>query len=230
MRVLAIDTIGERGSVALVENSKARVSVAFAHGHRVSGAVIQSVRFCLGEVGWKQSEIELLAVDVGPGTFTGVKVGVSIAKSLAHALGKPIVGVGSLQALVYGIKLSEDALLSACLPARKDELYVQQFTTFGAQFAPAATSVEEFSHRLVARPEPVKLLIGHGAHQYLDRFQADTHGRRPIVLARKFPSATAVGEIGARLAGEGKAVRAFELVPDYIKSPSISVPKRPYLP
>jgi tRNA threonylcarbamoyladenosine biosynthesis protein TsaB len=226
MWLLAIDTIGSVGSVALLEDGALRIETRFAHHHRVSGAVLAAVEFITGQVDITLKEIDVYAVDCGPGFFTGVKIGVEIAKTLAHVHNKPMVGIGSLEALAYGIQLKSDSLLISVLPARKGEVYYQLFTQQGTLAPPQVAEVSELAQRVAARTEPTHLFVGEGCHLYRDQFTNDV-GEIGILPAR-FPSAEAVAMLAHEIVLSGKTQSAFDLLPNYIKPPSISIPKRAY--
>ena len=101
MRLLAVETSTLTGAVALLEAgtvvAESRVSVAVTHGERLMAAIDGVLRAAR----WQLGDVEAFAVAVGPGSFTGLRIGLSTVKGLAFATGKPVVGVPTLDALAW---------------------------------------------------------------------------------------------------------------------------------
>lgn len=138
MRTLGIETSGIRGSVALVEEgrlvSRAHHSALNRHAEETLGLVEQVLR----EAGWEKRSLDRVGVSVGPGAFTGVRVGVALAKGLSLGLGIPALGVGSLQVsaaatlLDVGGRLAfdtspESPLRVVVRDARREEFFVAAY-------------------------------------------------------------------------------------------------------
>ncbi|MDO8141498.1 MAG: tRNA (adenosine(37)-N6)-threonylcarbamoyltransferase complex dimerization subunit type 1 TsaB [Candidatus Brocadiales bacterium] len=92
MKVLGIETSGNIGGVAVCENKHVIAAKNFS-GMQHGKELIPAIRTTLHEIGWKPRDIDLIAVNVGPGSYTGLRVGVTCAKTLAYALNKPVVDV-----------------------------------------------------------------------------------------------------------------------------------------
>ncbi len=92
MKVLGIETSGNSGGVAVCEDKHVILSKGFGimqHGKEL----VPTIKSTLNEIGWTPKDIDLIAVDVGPGSYTGLRVGVTCAKTLAYALHKPVIDV-----------------------------------------------------------------------------------------------------------------------------------------
>ena len=120
MRVLGIDTSGRRGGVAVVEADQVLASRQIVAPKGFGDAIYPLIDEALAEAGLRLDQIDLFAAAAGPGSFTGVRVGLTAAKALAEALGKPVVGVSNLQALAAATDLRPCA---AALDARRGEVY-----------------------------------------------------------------------------------------------------------
>ena len=93
MKVLGIETSGNVGGVAICENKHIIITRDFGAGMQHGKELIPAIRITLHEIGWKPADNDLIAVDVGPGSYTGLRVGVTCAKTLAYALNKPVIDV-----------------------------------------------------------------------------------------------------------------------------------------
>lgn len=99
MKILALETAGDRVGVCLWEDFKPRGSKIEADGAAYSHRLIPSAHALFKKAGWKPQDLDAIAVDVGPGRFTGLRIGVAAARTLGQALDKPVVEVTSLEAL-----------------------------------------------------------------------------------------------------------------------------------
>jgi len=132
MIVLGLDTCLAACSVAVRDGERvlAYASEVMARGHQERLApMAQSV---MAEAGLGFDELDRVGVTVGPGSFTGLRVGVAFGKGLASALGVPLVGVGALEALAA----EAGGLVFAAIDARRDQLYLQAFDNGRAIMAP----------------------------------------------------------------------------------------------
>jgi tRNA threonylcarbamoyl adenosine modification protein YeaZ len=96
--LLAIEATGAVCGVALVQDGALAGAVRLAHGLNLSGNLLHAAEWLLGRRGLSLAQVDAFAVDVGPGAFTGLKIGAVLAKSWAHALGKPLVAVSAFEA------------------------------------------------------------------------------------------------------------------------------------
>jgi len=146
MIVLAIDTSGSGCSVAVYDGEAAvvlgRSGADLGKGH--AERLMEFVDEALAAAGRSLADIDRIAVTVGPGSFTGIRVGVAAARGLALALGKSAVGVSTLAVLAEGIRAAapgRDILVA--IDAKRDEVYVQAFGATGDAISePEALAVE----------------------------------------------------------------------------------------
>ena len=123
MKILAIETATVAGSVAVVDDNKGligeiKVDVKIAHSERL----MSSVEWLLRASGISIEEIDALAVSIGPGSFTGLRIGLSTAKGLSYATNKPIVPVPTIDAFAASLPFCSH-LICPMLDARKNEVY-----------------------------------------------------------------------------------------------------------
>lgn len=160
MRLLAVDTCLDACSVAVVDGERtlAAVTEPMSRGHQERLALL--VSGTMDRAGLTFDELDRVAATVGPGSFTGLRVGLAFAKGISQALSIPLVGVGSLPALAAG----RAGLVCAAVDARRGQIYLQIFRDGSSLMAPDALTVETAAARLaeLAGDGPT-LLIGSGA-------------------------------------------------------------------
>lgn len=139
MRVLGIETSCQRGSVALVEGDRVVAAAHHDEPNRHGECLLPLIDGLLGECGWSRQDVERIGVGVGPGSFTGLRVGIALATGMSLGLGVPLVGVGSLQALAAGHPSSDARMRIVVRDARRDEYFIAAYDPFGVELrAPAA--------------------------------------------------------------------------------------------
>jgi tRNA threonylcarbamoyladenosine biosynthesis protein TsaB len=172
MLVLAIETSTPLAGVALGSEQGIVASATVSRGASYNEFLLPAIRFCLSEAGLGYRNVGAIAVGLGPGLFTGMRVGVATAKALAQTLSVPIVGLSSLDLVAYGVRYSSKTIC-VILDARRNEVFfafyrsspggVQRMTDYRVD-KPGNLAVG-----LASRPEEV-LLVGNGAHLHSDVF------------------------------------------------------------
>lgn len=119
-RIVAIDTTSESGSLALIENGNVLDEVSVLSAEGFGHVLFPQLELLLSRHGWSPAAVDCYAAAAGPGSFTGVRVGLAAIKGLGEALGKPVVAVSNLQAVAW----HGTALLRAAVSdARRGEVY-----------------------------------------------------------------------------------------------------------
>ncbi|MBP3583767.1 MAG: tRNA (adenosine(37)-N6)-threonylcarbamoyltransferase complex dimerization subunit type 1 TsaB, partial [Clostridia bacterium] len=130
MKILALDTTAKVASVAVLEDGRALAEYSVDNGLTQSELILPMAEDILKKLKLDFSDIELYAVTTGPGSFTGVRIGVSLVKGLAFGRSTPIVEVSTLEALAENIS-PLDGILVPCMDARRGEVYNALFTSDG---------------------------------------------------------------------------------------------------
>lgn len=157
MTILALETTDKAASVALLTDTGCR-EVRIESPLRHEETVMPAVDELLAEAGLTPADLTALAVDVGPGSFTGVRIGVCHGNAMALALGLPMVSVNALEALAYPL-LGGEAPVAAIIDARNGNGYGALYSPDGTVLIPpCAMEIESFLHSL---PENT-LLTGTG--------------------------------------------------------------------
>lgn len=142
MRVLVVDTALGACAAGVVENGRVlgQRSQVMARGH--SERLAGFVRDAVAEAGGGFEAVERIGVTVGPGSFTGLRVGLAFALGLGQALGRPVVGVSSLWALARSLERGSSGPIAAVIDARRGEVYLQTFLDGAPVEPPRALTVE----------------------------------------------------------------------------------------
>ena len=208
MKILSIETATPVAAVALAEGDDVSVVEASNDMHHVE-SLIPTIEAMTSERAWSMSDIDLIVVDIGPGLFTGLRVGVATARSLAAALGCAIAPVSSLEVLAH--ETVEQADRWVVIDARRREVCAQHFHASRALGEPRVMSPEV----LGAAAEPRSVLVGDGAQRYRDIFESAGLTLLDDPLSPN-PAAAIELVIGAKRSS-GVALEA--IVPQYLRDP-----------
>lgn len=243
-RILALDTTTFVSSLALSEEGAAIAELTVQTRVAQSESLLADVDGLLRRVGWTLGDLDGLAVAVGPGSFTGVRIGVTTARTLAWTLGRPLVGCGSLEVLAQNAA-GHPGLVVPVLDARKREVYVAAYRTidpadpadpadagaFVAVVAPQVLPPARALSLLAALPrgegEPLWLL-GDGVTRYADVFRDGClPGLRTAPAADHRPRAACLGALGhAALEACGWRAEPKAVVPRYVRASEAEIAHR----
>jgi tRNA threonylcarbamoyladenosine biosynthesis protein TsaB len=126
MKILAVDTATKSCSVAIVDKKSLLAEITVVNEQTHSKHLLEIIRFVIKHSGLNLSDLNGFAVTRGPGSFTGLRIGISSVKGFAAAQGKPIVGVSSLDALARQIFISP-YLICSLIDARRNEVYSSKY-------------------------------------------------------------------------------------------------------
>lgn len=239
MKILALDTSTPLGSLALLHQKEVRAVAHLPLGETYSRTILPALLELLAREGWSVQDLALIAVDIGPGSFTGLRIGLSVAKGLAWAAGKPLLGVSSLDALVQALPPGHD-LVCPVVDARHRQLYAA-FYRWSSVGPPPAGPHRALSAGFYGRlTEPaayapdqlIKLVTGEtvfigdglvrwGAH--LAEELGSRYIRGPAELDH--PSAVAVARVALSLCSTGVETRPTHVSPLYLRPADIREPK-----
>ena len=173
MRILALETSAKSVSVAVTENGTLLAQAYQDRGLTHSVTLMPLLDGMLKTAGLTLDDMDIIAVAQGPGSFTGIRIGVSAAKGLAWAKALPCCGVSTLEAMAYGVTDFEGVVVGA-MDARRQQVYNALFRTENGCVtrlcADRAVAMELVAEELAAIPEP-KLIVGDGAALLYDFLQ-----------------------------------------------------------
>jgi len=122
MKILAVDTSATVASVAITDGERLAAEMILNHKKTHSETLMPMIDTLFQSSEMKISDIDLFAVSNGPGSFTGLRIGVAAVKALAHACNKPVVGVSTLEAMAYNLPYA-DGLIAPIMDARRNQVY-----------------------------------------------------------------------------------------------------------
>lgn len=219
MNILAIDTSGPVASCAVMVNDRVVHSIALNHGLTHSESIMPAVEDAMSASGLICADIDVFAAVAGPGSFTGVRIGICAAKGFAHAVDKPCVPVHALEALAmnfYGF----DGLVCPILDARRSQVYCALFDTKeGYPVRVGEDDAVALDVLLERLPEGRKIMFcGDGLGVHEKKIVEKLSGRAVIAPANlRDLRSDAVCALAMRKQEEW--VRAHELRPVYLRAP-----------
>ncbi len=218
MKVLGFDTSTSCGSVGLIDDdsiiSEYLLNIPVTHSERLLGAielVLKEARVALGDLdGW--------AISLGPGSFTGLRIGVSTVKGLAFATQKPVAGVSTLDVLAYQIS-STPCLICPILDARKGEVYTA-FYRYGK-----GNDLKRHSAYRAIKPEDLTkdireetIFVGDGVRTYRDYLKKSLESLAIFSPhSINFPHGSGVAKLGLELLQKGESLDLANFTPLYIR-------------
>jgi tRNA threonylcarbamoyladenosine biosynthesis protein TsaB len=218
MRILAVDTATRTGSVAVLEDDTVVVEVQVTnsetHAKRLMSAVDSTLRMARMEMG----DLDGFAVTTGPGSFTGLRIGISAVKGFSFATGRPVAGVSTLDALAYQFPWCP-SLVCPFMDARKAQVYTALYKGKGDGDWEKVVSDRVVNPRQwLMQIERLCLFVGDGAVLYKDQIK-DILGPRARFAAPYLNTlrASVVAHVGLKQIREGRAVKVAQLVPYYIR-------------
>lgn len=189
-----------------------------ARGRRHAETLAPAIEFICRQAGVALREVSVVAVDIGPGLFTGLRVGVATAKALALGLRVPMIGLSSLDLLAFGVRQTS-RLIVTVIDARRAEVFYALYRSVpgGVQRldGPHVSSAEELAAELMARNEEA-LLVGDGALRYADAF-GDVRAADIAEVGSAHPSAASLVELAHPRAVREEFVQHWEIQPLYLR-------------
>ncbi|HUK55035.1 MAG TPA: tRNA (adenosine(37)-N6)-threonylcarbamoyltransferase complex dimerization subunit type 1 TsaB [Nitrospiria bacterium] len=222
MKILAIETATGLGGVALVEDETLRVEyrldMTMAHAERLMVLVDRA----LGDCGWVLDDLDGLAVSIGPGSFTGLRVAVSTVKGLVFGTSLPVAAVPTLEAMAWNVCPGGHGVCPM-IDAKKGEVYAALFSceaggALKRVMEDQVISPEALSERLGASSDPPTVFLGDGASRYRAVLEKRLGVRAvfaPMPLSGPLPST--VARLGLQRIRRGETSDGRTLVPAYVR-------------
>lgn len=224
MLVLGIESASAEVGVALGGEDGVLASAQSSRDRRHAENLSPQIQFVCQQAEIELSEVGCIAVDIGPGLFTGLRVGLASAMALAHGLDVPMIGVSSLELGAFAAKHASGTILP-CFDARRGEV-------FSARFVGTNDGVEQLSDARVSTPEELAddlktsgeevLMVGDGGKRYHEIFSPMDN----VAFAGAglwYPSVRSLVELAYPRAVQGDTVAAVEIEPMYLRLPDAEI-------
>jgi len=211
MKILGIETSGKVASACILDGEKIVSEITLNTKLVHSVMLIDLIDMVLKNASIDISNIDLFAASIGPGSFTGLRIGVSTIKGFCFALNKPCIGVNTLEALCYNFYSSSNFLMPI-LDAKSQKVFAGVFRFEDGEFVTyEETSVYDVDRAKQMAEKYNPILLGEG----LDVYDFSSFRLAPKYL--QYQRASNVAIVAKKLAEKGKLLSHFELVPLYLK-------------
>lgn len=222
MLILGIETATPQVSVAIGGHEGVIGLLEIARGRRHAETLAPAIEFLCSQTGITLDEIGVIAVDVGPGLFTGMRVGLAAAKAMAQALRIPMIGLSSLDLLAFPHRRS-DRVVVPVVDARKGEVFYAMYRQVpgGLQqvAAPTVATVDDLVADLLARSQET-LCVGDGALRYKDAIRDGYHCEFADELS---PSAGPLVQLAHAKALREDWANPADIHPLYLRAPDAEI-------
>ncbi|MBI2092464.1 MAG: tRNA (adenosine(37)-N6)-threonylcarbamoyltransferase complex dimerization subunit type 1 TsaB [Deltaproteobacteria bacterium] len=235
MKVLSFDTSTSSGSVSVLDNFKVVAADSYLAESSHAEILFNVIDKILESSGLKIADVDAIGVAIGPGSFTGLRIGLAAAKGLARANNKALVGVSSLEAIACGLpEKHPDKIIVPCIDAKRGEVYASAYEA--GEKCPSAPlpSLQRIVDESSFSPDQLCAILekfdlkclfaGSGADRYRDLFTSKMAGKFNM-LSENISSAVNIGLIASEKFKNGLSDDVALLAPNYIR-PSAAEQKR----
>ena len=212
MRILALETTEKTGTVAAMLDGNVLKELNLAPTQRSAQSLAPAMLDLLDQVGWRSGDVQLVAVSRGPGSFTGLRVGVTAAKVFAYAVGAEVLGVDTLEAIATAAP-RDVADVSAVVDAQRGQVAARRFTRQAdGRFQPVGPEVLLDVETWLEELPPEAAATGPMLVKVAERLPSHVRTLDPRHWP---PRASVVAQLAARDYAEGRRDDLWRLVPHY---------------
>ena len=221
MKILAIDTSASAGSVAISDNKKIIgeyfINTSLTHSRTLMPMIENLYKNTSTDI----SEIEAIAVNAGPGSFTGVRIGVAAAKGLAFQKDLPCISVSTLESMAYNL-IFADCIICSVMDARCQQVYNANFKSDGDTITrlcgDRALAIKELTEELKQYNEKI-ILVGDGAELCYNSMKEELSNIHLAPENLRFQKASSTALIAFEKYNKNEALTSAELMPVYLRLP-----------
>jgi tRNA threonylcarbamoyladenosine biosynthesis protein TsaB len=217
-RILAFDTSTQRGSVALLEGREIRADLRLQSLQTHSTLLLSSIQFLLCRLNWTLNDLNLVAVGIGPGSFTGIRIGIATALGISQSLSIPFAGISGLEALAH-----QAAMLSGCigvvLNAHREQVFYAEYVCNKGKLRrsakPALMNISDLERHLAKRH---LYIVGDWEGRLLQGTVKSPPGWPRAIPADLF-LASGIGRLACSRKNRWRSGEFLLLEPTYIRPP-----------
>lgn len=218
MKILGIDSSAKSASAAVTENGKIISNFYINTGLTHSQTLMPMIDSALKCADLSVDDIDLIAVNKGPGSFTGIRIGVAAAKGIADVKNIPCIGISTLEAMAYNLT-DIDCVACCVMDARCNQVYTALFRitdgTVERITDDSAISIEELKN-ILKTYNNLKILVGDGAELCYNKLNYDVENLKIVGETARFQNAAGVCHAAEKY---DTFISSSELVPDYLRLP-----------
>lgn len=237
MKIFALDTSSKVATIGILEDEKVLLENTLNDKKTHSENLMPMIRGAFESVNLSPEDIDVFGVTVGPGAFTGLRIGISTIKGMAEAFGKPVVGLSALEVLAAGIPPT-DRIICPILDAQRNQVYAGLYRysfdqdktnndnkerTLTVLKDTKVIKIQDLIELTAYREEKI-IFVGDGLNLYektLEEGLGDYFEK--LIFSHRIPRASVVGELTRRKHVEGKSYKAQELKPIYLRKSQAEV-------
>lgn len=214
MKILAIDSSSKSASAAITENEKVLGEVFLNVGLTHSETLTPMLEYIIKSTGLKPDDIDLFALTIGPGSFTGIRIGAAAIKGMAFSLNKKCVPVSTLEAIAFPYR-DFDGIVCPVMDARCNQVYCAAFEKGARLFDDDALLIDELKAKLKELNKKT-VFVGDGAELVFERLNGEIDCER-AKSENEFPHASSAALLAVK--NQENAVTAEKIVPVYLRLP-----------
>ena len=222
MKILAFDSTARAASVAVLEDERALAVFTIDNGLTQSELLLPMAEDALRALKLSFSDIDAFAATMGPGSFTGVRIGAALIKGLAFAKNKPCIGVSTIEALAYNM-MPHEGVIVPVMDARRSQVYTGIFISDGEKITRVtedmAIGCAELAEKLREYDGKPIYLVGDGYDVALCILKDKGIKISPTPRLLINENAYSVGLVAKKMLDNGEAVTDREITPTYLRMP-----------
>jgi len=217
MKILGIDTSTKFLSIGILDNAKI-YEYNLELGRKHSSLLAVSIKRVLDALGWRGSDVDYFACGLGPGSFTGVRIGLSAIKGLGWALKKPLVGISTLDILAQNARLADKRHVSVvpALDAKRSFIYCSVYKNkegpLERTMPYALVTLDEFFKKI----KPNSIVLGDALTLYKDQILKNIRGTRILEKDYWYPVGRSIVSLALEKIKKNKIDNVFSIKPIYL--------------
>ncbi|MEG0898698.1 MAG: tRNA (adenosine(37)-N6)-threonylcarbamoyltransferase complex dimerization subunit type 1 TsaB [Oscillospiraceae bacterium] len=222
MKLLAVDTSSLAATVALWEDNFLRGEYYLNTKLTHSQTIMEMVSSLLAQSQTEISDIDALACAVGPGSFTGLRIGIAAIKGMAYGINKPCIPVSTLEGLAHNLNGFE-GYICPVMDARCNQVYTSLFKFENGGIVrlweDMAITIDELKVKLLEYSHKKIYFVGDGTQICMDRLKGELQNIVASPPALMFSRASSIGAVAEKMFKENQMINANELLPSYLRLP-----------
>jgi len=224
-KVLAFDTSSGRGSVALLQGSELQAELKLNHLQNHSANLLRSIDYLLEGLGWALGDLGLVAVGTGPGSFTGIRIGIATGLGLAQTLAIPFVGISGMEALACQVTFLEGNV-GVLFNARRSQVYYAEYRNQRGKICEIQKPILVFLSDLRKEKKGRRLYLIGETSLYSGKISGTSKAAWPRCVETDLFLAAAVGCRAISVKRRWKSGNYIQCEPLYIRPPDALAKKK----